>query len=39
VVIALDGCLAEHLYGATLADTLHQAIDDCCPGVGDGASR
>ena len=40
VVIALDGCPAEHVHGATLAaGTLHQVIDDCCPGVGDWASR
>jgi nitrogen fixation NifU-like protein len=38
VIIALDGLPAEHLHCAALAaDTLHQAIADCCPeGAGGG---
>jgi nitrogen fixation NifU-like protein len=37
VITALDGLPAEHVHCATLAaDTLHQAIAECCPEAGGG---
>jgi nitrogen fixation NifU-like protein len=39
VIIALDGSPAEQVHWATLAaDTLHQAIAECCP-EGDGKGK